>query len=51
MEHFGIYDSGSNVSIINSITIHSQQKNYYNKKQVNLITINSVNETDGMLTR
>lgn len=48
LETFGIYDSGSNVSIINSklIKIKKYIKNVNNK---NLLTINGVKKTKGIV--
>jgi len=48
LETFGIYDSGSNVSIINSklIKIKKNNKNVNNK---NLLKINGVKKTKGMI--
>lgn len=48
LETFGIYDSGSNVSIINSKLI-KLKKNIYNVNNTNLLTINGVKKTKGMI--
>lgn len=48
LETVGIYDSGSNVSIINSKLI-KLKKNIYNVNNTNLLTINGVKKTKGMI--
>lgn len=49
MELSGIYDSGSNVSLIYSKFL-KLNKNESNSKKANLITINGVKKTDGLTT-
>lgn len=46
----GIYDSGSNVSLINSKILKIKDTDKNGKKRANLRTINGVNETEGMIT-
>lgn len=47
----GIYDSGSNVSLINAKLLKIQKKIYTNNRQiVNLKTINGEKKTKGMVT-
>jgi len=50
---FGIYDSGSNVSLINSKLLNLKNnkiKNAQNTQNANLKTINVVKKTIGMIT-
>lgn len=46
----GIYDSGSNVSLINSKILKIKKENKNKIKNANVRTINSVNKTEGMTT-
>lgn len=46
----GVYDSGSNVSLINAKLLKIKQKNSDNTQRVNLKTINGVKKTKGMVT-
>jgi len=48
LETFGIYDSGSNVSIIKSKLI-KLKKFIYNVNNTNLLTINGVKKTKSMI--
>ena len=47
---YGIYDSGSNVSLINSKLIKLKNKKPKEEKNANLTTINGVKKTNGMVT-
>lgn len=46
----GIYDSGSNVSLINSKILRIKKEDKIKNEKLNLRTINGVNETEGMIT-
>lgn len=50
MEIFGIYDSGSNVSLINSKLLNIKQGKRDDHKNANLVTINGVKRTQGLTT-
>lgn len=50
VETFGIYDSGANVSLINSKLLKLQNKKMDNARGANLSTINGVKKTKGMIT-
>lgn len=50
MEIYGIYDSGSNVSLINSKLLNIKQKRRDNYKNASLVTINGVKTTQGWTT-
>lgn len=50
MEIFGIYDSGSNVSLINSKLLNIKQGKRDDHKNANLVTINGVKRTRGLTT-
>lgn len=50
LEIFGIYDSGSNVSLINSKLLKLKNGKEKDKKSANLRTINGVSKTNGMVT-
>lgn len=50
MEIFGIYDSGSNVSLINSKLLNIKQGKRDDHKSANLVTINGVKRTQGLTT-
>lgn len=50
LEVSAIYDSGSNVSLINSKLIHSKSKRNNTMHKANLRTINGVKQTDGRIT-
>lgn len=50
LEVLGIYDSGSNVSLINSKLLHLKNQPEDNQTNVNLKTINGVKKTVGMVT-
>lgn len=50
LETYGIYDSGSNVSLINSKLLKVKEEKRRNYNNANLITINGVKETKGMTT-
>lgn len=49
LEIFGIYDSGSNVSLINSKLLKLKD-NKNSSNNANLITINGVKRTSGLTT-
>lgn len=48
-EVLGIYDSGSNVSLINSKLLNIRKKRTENTRSVGLTTINSVKNAEGMI--
>lgn len=50
LEIFGIYDSGSNVSLINARLLKLKNKRIKDPKNTNLKTINGVKKTTGMVT-
>jgi len=50
LEISGIYDSGSNVSLINAKLLKKKQKEKNERQVVNLRTINGVKKTNGMVT-
>lgn len=50
LETFGIYDSGSNVSLINSKLLKLKNGKIKDEKSANLRTINGVSKTNGMVT-
>lgn len=50
MQIFGIYDSGSNVSLINSKLLKLKENKLDNSNNANLITINGVTKTSGLTT-
>lgn len=50
LEVFGIYDSGSNVSLINSRLLKLNDKRTRNSKKSNLRTINGVKRTRGIVS-
>jgi len=50
VETFGIYDSGSNVSLVNSRLIKFKNEKTKDVKSANLTTINGVKKTNGMVT-
>lgn len=50
IEAFGVYDSGSNVSLINSRLLKIKNKKSINSESINLKTINGVKKTSGMVT-
>lgn len=50
MEVSGIYDSGSNVSLINAKLLKIKQEDMNDIQRVNLKTINGVKKTKGMVT-
>lgn len=50
IEVIGIYDSGSNVSLINSKLLGIPREKFNNTKNVGLTTINGVKKTDGLVT-
>jgi len=50
LEIFGIYDSGSNVSLINSKLIKIKNRKPNNINNANLRTINGVEKTSGLIT-
>lgn len=50
LETFGIYDSGSNISIINSKLIKQKGEREDDSKSANLITINGVKKIIGLAT-
>ena len=45
----GIYDSGSNISLINSKLIKMNEKKVSNSERRNIKTINGVRKTDGLI--
>ena len=45
----GIYDSGSNISLINSKLIKINEKKVSNSERTNIKTINGVRKTNGMI--
>jgi hypothetical protein len=47
---FGVYDSGSNVSLINSKLLKFKNDKFENHGNTNLKTINGVRKTDGMVS-
>lgn len=49
LEIFGIYDSGSNVSLINSRLLKLKDKETNDSRKTNLRTINGVRKTNGMI--
>ena len=49
LETFGIYDSGSNVSLINSKLLKLKNENLNLEKNVNLTTINGVRKSNGIV--
>ena len=50
IEVMGIYDSGSNVSLINSKILKLKMGKTENVQSANLLTINGVEKTKGMVT-
>lgn len=50
LEALGIYDSGSNVSLINSKLVKLKTENKENVQNISLLTINGVKITKGMIT-
>lgn len=50
LEVNGIYDSGSNVSLINSRLLKKKRKQISNTSNTNLKTINGVKKADGLIT-
>ena len=50
LEVYGIYDTGANVSVINSKLVRLQNTKNDDKQNATLKTINGVNKTDGMIT-
>lgn len=50
LEIFGIYDSGSNVSLINARLMKLKNKRIMDSKNTNSKTINGVKKTTGMVT-
>lgn len=50
IELMGIYDSGSNVSLINSKFLKFKTEKQSNKKSARLLTINGAQKTKGMVT-
>lgn len=50
LEVNGIYDSGSNVSLINSRLLKKKRKQISNTNNTNLKTINGVTKADGLIT-
>lgn len=50
LEIFGIYDSGSNISLINSKLLKLKDSKSNSKNNANLITINGVKKTSGLTT-
>lgn len=50
LEVDGIYDSGSNVSLINSRLLKKKRKHISNTSNTNLKTINGVKKADGLIT-
>lgn len=48
-EVFGVYDSGSNVSLINSKLLKMDNKKFNNSKNTNLKTINGVKKANGLV--
>lgn len=50
LEVTGIYDSGSNVSLINAKILNFKSNDNANRKKINLKTINGVNQTKGIIT-
>jgi len=49
LEVFGVYDSGSNVSLINSKLLKMDNKKFNNSKNTNLKTINGVKKANGLV--
>lgn len=50
LEIFGVYDSGSNVSLINSKLLKLKKEQVNSSNNANLITINGVKKTSGLTT-
>lgn len=50
VEVFGIYDSGSNVSLINSKLLKINKKEGTHSNNTNLKTINGVKRANGIIT-
>lgn len=50
LDVLGLYDSGSNVSLINSKILRLKNDNPSKSKSLNLKTINGVKKTDGLIT-
>ena len=50
LEIFGVYDSGSNVSLINSKLLELKTNNLSNSNITDLLTINGVTKTSGLTT-
>lgn len=50
LDTFGLYDSGSNVSLINSRIVKLKNEKLNEPKSSGLKTINGVKKTDGLVT-
>lgn len=50
MEIFGIYDSGANISLINSRLIKFKNSRITDTKRTKLSTITGVKKTEGIVT-